>query len=80
MPQAAPMKGENRAVHTPLPALFSEQRGLKRQADFSLFSRRMGGRLGEEGRGDEGQPTGGANAAGLWHRTCSSPPPQAGGR
>jgi len=24
------------------------------QTNFSLFSRRMGGRLGEEGRGDEG--------------------------
>ena len=26
--------------------------------NFSLFSRRMGGRLGEEGRGDEGRPEG----------------------
>jgi hypothetical protein len=37
------------------------ERGLKRDrsfspllTDFSLFSRRTGGRLGEEGRGDEG--------------------------
>jgi hypothetical protein len=29
--------------------------GLPGKATFSLFSRRTGGRLGEEGRGDEGR-------------------------
>ncbi|HEY2295929.1 MAG TPA: hypothetical protein VGM86_34950 [Thermoanaerobaculia bacterium] len=32
-------------------------------AEVSLFSRQAGGRLGEEGRGDEGQPAGSADAA-----------------
>ncbi|HET9212938.1 MAG TPA: hypothetical protein VFR03_21205 [Thermoanaerobaculia bacterium] len=32
-------------------------------AEVSLFSRQAGGRLGEEGRGDEGQRTGSADAA-----------------
>src|SRR4051794_9977465 len=59
MPQAAPMKGENRAAHTPRPALLSEQRGLKKTISDRLSPSspvRSGGRPGEEGRGDEGQP------------------------
>ena len=32
--------------------------GVMRVLLFSLFSRRTGGRLGEEGRGDEGLPPG----------------------
>jgi len=52
---AAPLRGEPSLPNPSLPSSPppAGREGLK--ANVSLFSRRMGGRLGEEGRGDEGQ-------------------------
>ncbi|MFY9819850.1 MAG: hypothetical protein WAM82_00605 [Thermoanaerobaculia bacterium] len=61
-PPPAPLRGGPSLPQPPLsqpPPLPPGERGLKHSGDegswlFSLFSRRTGGRLGEEGRGDEG--------------------------
>ncbi|HEY0511344.1 MAG TPA: malonate decarboxylase subunit alpha [Thermoanaerobaculia bacterium] len=52
----APLRGAPSLPNPSLPT--RRERGTPDAAPFSLFSRRTGGRPGEEGRGDEGQRSG----------------------